>query len=307
MTSQKKPALDFICIGAAKSATTTLYELIKDHPEVSLPSTKEAPFFSDDRVYGKGIDWYLKTYFTQTKGKKTGTVTPQYMIGEGSVSSDAVAERIYKDSPNVKLIVLVRHPIKRAFSHYRMLKKRGYDSRSFEEAAEANMKGDAQIPGYSEPDSDYVGFSRYGHILARYYELFPKKNILVFTTDELQNSPETLLKTFFKFIGVDDTYTPETTEVVSRKGGSKPRVRFLTPGFIFQIPFVKTVWQNYTPQGIRRRIEYSLNLWNTSPDNEKLDTETKTYEKLVDYFRSDIELFEKQTGKKVRWKEWSKK
>jgi hypothetical protein len=297
-------SLDFIVIGAAKSATTTLYELVKNHPEISIPTSKEVPFFSDDRVFNKGLQWYIDTYFRNaTKGQRRGTITPQYMIGEGVVTSDEVAERIHNTLPNVKLVAVVRHPIQRAFSHYRMLKKRGYETRTFEQAAEDNLKGRTKIPNYDEPDSNYIGCSEYGRILKRYYDLFPKKNILIITTDELRENPSAVIEHFFSFINIDTSYTPPDITVRSRKGGSKPRTKYLTPGFIFSVPLIKTVWQNHTPQFIRRRVEYTINLWNTQPDDEKLDTSTATYKKLVRHYKNDLKKFVTMTKKNPPWKE----
>lgn len=302
-----KKKLDFICIGAAKSATTTLYSLIKDHPQLSLPSTKEAPFYSDDKAYEQGISWYLNHFFAGADPKtKWGTITPQYMIGEGNIPPSEIAERIYQDNPDVKIIALLRHPIERAFSHYRMLVKRGYETRSFDQAVSEILAGNTKLKGYTEPDSDYVLASEYGKILDHYYDLFPKKNILILTTDQLKDDPKTVLDQVFAFLGVDTNYQPTQLHQQSRKGGAKPRLKLLTPGFIYQFPLVKRVWTQYTPQAIRRRTEYVINLWNTKPDNERLDPNGKAYQKLVKHFSSDVRHLQKIAGIKVDWKDWTK-
>lgn len=296
--------LDFICIGAAKSATTTLYDLLKGHPEIILPTNKEAPFFSDDRVYHNGLSWYLATYFpVVSKTQKVGTITPQYMIGEGDVTVRRVAERIKQDAPNVKLIAILRHPIGRSFSHYRMLRKRGYETRSFEEAMLDNLSGKTDISNYTEPDSNYIGCSEYGNILKIYYSLFPEENILVLTTDDLKNNPEHTVNTITKFLSVSSNYLPPNPQVISRKGGGKPRVRLLSPGFLFGIPLVKKVWQNYMPQNFRRRIEYSINLWNTAPDNESMNLTEPTKKKLVSHFKNDLEVLKSLNDIELPWPE----
>lgn len=303
-----KKKLDFICIGAAKSATTTLYSLIKDHPQLSLPSTKEAPFYSDDQAYKQGASWYLHHFFAAADPKtKWGTITPQYMIGEGNITPSEIAERIHQDNPDVKIIALLRHPIERAFSHYRMLVKRGYETRSFDRAVSDILAGNTELKGYSEPDSNYIFASEYGKILDYYYTLFPKKNILILSTDQLKEDPEGVLKQLFTFIGVDSDYLPDKPHQQSRKGGAKPRLKLLTPGFIYQVPFVKKIWTRYTPQAIRRRTEYIINLWNTKPDDEKLDTNSKAYQELVTYFAKDIQHLKKISDIKPTWKDWKSK
>lgn len=304
---KKKSSLDFICIGAAKSATTTLHELIKSHPELSVPSTKEAPYFSDDNVYYRGLEWYTQANFSGSNPNTLwGTLTPQYMIGQGDITPDTVAQRIKNDLPNVKIIVLIRHPIERAFSHYRMLLRNGHEKRSFEQAVNDILAGNTKLDNYEDPDSNYILCSEYGKILQSYYARFPKSNILVLTTDQLKQNPGQTLENIFSFLQIDTSYRPDNIGQQSRKGGSSPRIKFLTPGFLYQIPMVKKVWRNYIPQPIRKRAEYVINLWNTKPDNEKLSSSSSVYKKLVDYFDGDIKLLSRLTGNKITWDDWKK-
>lgn len=303
-----KNKLDFIVIGAAKSATTTLHELIKDHPQLSVPKAKEAPYFSDEKVYKRSFDWYLNANFSHASPDTLwGTVTPQYMIGQGGVTPDMVAERIKKDVPDTKIIALLRHPIERAFSHYRMLYKSGHEIRSFEQAIEDILSGNTKLKNYDDPDSNYVFGSEYGKILKSFYDRFPKDKILILTTDQLKQNPEQTLEELFQFLEIDSKYRPEEVNQQSRKGGGRPRVKLLTPGFLYKIPMVKKLWQNFTPQPIRKRIEYTINLWNTVPDDTKLDKTSDTYSKLVKHFSKDIKLLNRLTNKEIYWQDWRKK
>lgn len=300
-----KTSLDFICIGAAKSATTTLYELIKEHPELSIPKAKEVPYFSDDKVYRLGIEKYMKAHFSHAREDTLwGTITPQYMIGQGEVTPGEVARRINKDMPEVKIIALLRHPIERSFSHYRMLRRNGHETRSFNNAVNDILSGKTHLAGYDDRDSDYIAASRYGEILSAYYSHFPKKNILILPTDDLQYDPAGTLTAVFDFLGVDNTYKPAELRQTSRKGGSRPRIKYLTPGFLYSLPYVKPIWRNRVPQPIRKRIEYAINLWNTIPDNEKLDRDSDVFKKLVSYFQDDIRRLSELTGKQPYWADW---
>lgn len=300
-----KKTLDFICIGAAKSATTTLYELIKEHPDLSLPKAKEVPYFSDDKVYSLGIEKYMKSHFAQAQNDTLwGTITPQYMIGQGDVTPQEVAHRINNDMPEVKIIALLRHPIERSFSHYRMLRRNGHETRSFNDAVNDILNGKTKLAGYDDRDSDYIAASRYGEILSAYYDRFPKKNILVLSTDNLQYDPAGTLVAIFDFLGVDKTYRPTNLKQTSRKGGSRPRIKYLTPGFLYSLPYVKPIWRNRVPQPIRKRIEYAINLWNTIPDNEKLDRSSAVFKKLVAHFKDDVSLLSRLTGEQPYWVDW---
>ena len=95
---------NFICLGAAKSGTTTLYEILKQHPEIGVSSFKEPHFFDNDINWNRGVDWYKRTYFSKIENKKIkGEFTPTYL------SSNSSAKRIKTTmGDNIKFIILLR-------------------------------------------------------------------------------------------------------------------------------------------------------------------------------------------------------
>ena len=120
---------DFLVIGAQKAGTTSLFSLLSKHPNTYLPPGKEVRFFSSDLLYAKGAEWYFRENFRAAKPTDvTGEVSPQYMC------HDKVPGRIKELLPNIKFIVILRHPLKRAFSHYQMSVRRGQENRDFVEA-----------------------------------------------------------------------------------------------------------------------------------------------------------------------------
>ncbi len=294
--------IDFLVIGAAKSATTTLYELIRKHPQIFIPAAKEVPFFSDDKVYAKGMDRYLRTYFGNADTKKLwGTVTPHYMLGQEDTSPQIVADRIRSELPNVKLIALLRDPVERAFSHYKMSLQLGYETRCFEDIVMEVLKCPDAFRNKIKPDLDYIFGGEYGRILNYYFTLFPSKNILLLTTDELQmNSLETV-RSIFSFLNIDPDFTPNGPHKTIRQGGSKPKVRLLTPGILYKIPLLEYGWKNLVPHPLRIRIGYYLNLWNVKPDNDGLDKQSEAYENLVRFYAKDYERLEHLAAKKMPW------
>lgn len=294
--------IDFIVIGAAKAATTSLYELVKSHPEIYIPGSKEVPFFSDNKVYTKGMKRYLKNYFSSCDRKKLwGTVTPQYMLGQGEVSSQLIAERIHRELPNVKLIALLRNPAERAFSHYKMWVQRGYESREFEKIIRQTFEDPKAVRKNTKPEESYIFGSEYGRILSSYYSLFPEKNILVLTTEELRDQPAETVRQFCSFLDIDANFTPENINKKHRQGGARPKVKFLTPGFLFRIPYMEKAWKSLTPQPLRKRVEYFMNLWNSKPDNSKLDKNSKSYKSLLDFYANDIEELKRLTARDLPW------
>ena len=98
---------NFICPGAQKSATTTLYEILKQHPDIYLPYKKELRFFSGD-YWDRGIDWYEQQYEDYDGEKIVGDISPNYM------RKQKIAERIYTTlGPDIKLLFMLRNPADR--------------------------------------------------------------------------------------------------------------------------------------------------------------------------------------------------
>tara|TARA_B100000886_G_scaffold181021_1_gene124144 strand:- start:5394 stop:5780 length:387 start_codon:yes stop_codon:yes gene_type:complete len=114
----KRPIIDFIIIGAQKSGTTSIYNNLIDHPKISLqselnPELSEIHFF--DKNWKKGINWYKSklNYDKEIVGEKTPSLL--YLSHTFPL--------IQQVNPHVKLIVILRNPIDRAFSNYKMHKK----------------------------------------------------------------------------------------------------------------------------------------------------------------------------------------
>lgn len=96
-------------------------------------------------------------------------------------------ERIYEYNPRIKLIVVFRNPILRAYSHWNMEHQRGYDTRNFSEAIRATAES-KQHRVYS-----YVERGYYAEQLKSVYGLFPKQQVLCLTQEELNCNPQSVL------------------------------------------------------------------------------------------------------------------
>ena len=129
---------DFLIIGAARSGTTSLYQYLTEHPSIIPGVGKEIYFF--DKKFKKGINWYKSFFPTKfsmaiIKNKQktkciTGEATPRYL------HYPHAPKRIFEFLPKIKLIVLLRNPIDRAYSHYQMEVSSGNEELSFEESIE---------------------------------------------------------------------------------------------------------------------------------------------------------------------------
>lgn len=189
---------NFICPGAQKSAITTLYDLLRQHPDVYLPDVKELHFFDNEENYSKGISWYEKEFFSEVKGEKViGDITPIYMY------LDYIPQRIYNAlGENIKFIFMLRNPIDRAYSHYWMSYRRGYEKESFEKAIELE-KDRIRIGNFEKINFSYVERGFYSNQIKRYIKYFPKKNMkFIIFEDFIKNIPQ-IMKEIFSFLEIE--------------------------------------------------------------------------------------------------------
>src|ERR1700686_1992517 len=108
--------LDFIVPGAQKSGTTALHYFLKKHPRIALPERQELHFFDDEEISSKPVGYELLHRHFRSIGGSTiaGEVTPSYLYWEPAM------ERIRNYNPQIKLVILLRNPIDRAFAHWNM-------------------------------------------------------------------------------------------------------------------------------------------------------------------------------------------
>ncbi|MEZ4774711.1 MAG: sulfotransferase domain-containing protein [Bacteroidia bacterium] len=177
---------NFLIIGAPRAGTTWIQKNLIQHPDIYMPSKKEIHFF--DRFYEEGIGYY-ENYFEGVSGQTAiGEATPAYLHREN------VPQRIYDHLGPIRMIVTLRNPVDRLYSRYwnsrgKFIENKGL---SFEEKVMA------------KPEFIEEGF--YAAHLSRYYEIFPRENILVMFFDDIKKDSDGFLKQIFEFIGVDPDF-----------------------------------------------------------------------------------------------------
>jgi hypothetical protein len=255
------PALDFVVIGAQKGGTTTLFEHLRRHPDLCLPADKEAPFFNRPELFSRGVDHLFSTYFPRPlpTGKLLGTVTPQYMCIAGC------AERLASAFPSARLVAILRDPVDRAYSHYRMAVRRGMEERSFDDAIAAMLADDAAADAARVSTAlaeTYVAWGEYGRVLCDYRDRFPAERLLVVFTDDLERDPGRVLTAIHGFLGVP-VLLPEGLGERYHVGSSQRRLPGLQK-WLRHSP-VGSLWRRL-PQGTRSRLFMRFELWNVRRD-----------------------------------------
>ena len=192
---------NFIIIGAQKSGTTSLENYIAQHPQVIPAIKKETHFWYRD--FDKGINWYLAHFPPIPKSEKfiTGEATPNYLENYQS------AERIYDVFSEVKLLVILRNPVDRAFSQYNHWIRLNWDDRSFETAINSELEILRKNPekpqgdkNYWQQPGNYIGRGIYVEFLKQWLVVFPREQILILKGENLYQKPVETMKQVFQFL-----------------------------------------------------------------------------------------------------------
>ncbi len=198
-------------LGAAKAGTTSIYNLLRSHPDICMSDPKEPFFFECE--FEKGLKFYEDKYFSNWNGEK--------IIGEArhrNLYLPYVPERIHSVNPNPKLIVMLRDPVDRAYSHWWHLFSRGLEDLDFEKAIQLDLEriqkgdtieGDERVAEYCSIEDNvkmfrtYVDSGYYTLQLRKYNSLFKKENLLILLFDDLINKPQNLLDRMTDFLDID--------------------------------------------------------------------------------------------------------
>jgi len=217
--------VDFIGIGAFKSATSWVAQCLREHPEVCVPTIKEIDFFSktiqDGRVaywnYEKGMGWYEKQFSECSSGNLKGEYSNSYLYDESA------PRLVKKHFPDVKLIVCLRNPIDRAYSHF-WWSKLNFNRHQKESFSDLAHKG-----------TEYVEKSLYYRYLSRYFELFEREQIHVILVDDIVKNPRGVIRDLYEFLGVDSSFSPPS---LLRKVNPAGKARFELLVYLFRLRVV---------------------------------------------------------------------
>ncbi len=175
--------IDFLIIGATKSATTWLQRSLQADPAVSMPSP-EIHYFS--REYTRGDDWYFAQFPERGDALVVGEKSNSYL------ESAVAAERIFEAMPDVKLVAQLRNPVERAYSDYCMMYRRGEVGRNIERYLDPR----------DEQKTRLISAGYYSRQLEAYYDRFPSKNILVTFYETIKVRPVEQLAAVRSFVGL---------------------------------------------------------------------------------------------------------
>ncbi len=203
---------DFLLIGAQKCGTTSLYHYLVEHPYIVSASRKQMHFF--DNNFDKGIIWYrthfpsyfYKYYFRQRRKQDfiTGEATPYYIF------HPLAARRISQMVPQAKLMLILRNPVDRAYSHYNHEMRKGTETISFAEALDKEAE---RLAGEKEKmiaDGNYYSFNYQRHSyqargvyadqMEEWLKYFPLEQFLILKSEDFYKNPTATLQEILAFL-----------------------------------------------------------------------------------------------------------
>tara|TARA_B100001063_G_C16737034_1_gene542628 strand:- start:734 stop:1627 length:894 start_codon:yes stop_codon:yes gene_type:complete len=287
--------IDFIIIGAQKSGSTFLYNILNLSNEIFMPEEKELPFFLEKNIDEKNYQKFLNNYFKNSKiDQKIGTSTPQYMMYPESFKF------IKSSLPTVKLIAILREPIKRLISHYDMAYRFGKEKRSINSVLEyqlENIEYYRKTP-FDDPTGKYIVAGEYGRIFSDLLKNFDKSQIHVLLFKDLISQPKMEIRKIMSFLDLKSQIN-EFKKFKNMRGGKKKLINIdLYKIVVF---FKKIGLKNLIPNFLIKKTQTLLSF----VDNVNVDTKSKTsineinpklLEKLKDHYRKDLNLLKNIVG-----------
>jgi len=219
----------FLIIGAAKCGTSSLYDYLMQHPCVGNSLTKQIHFF--DRYYDRQISWYKlcfpfvweKFFIEKIKHRNfaSGEATAHYM------THPLAAVRSHKVVPDAKIIVMLRNPIDRAYSHYQMEREHKNEDLTFEDAIEKEserIKGEIEEmlnnennSGRNYPHRAYIKSGEYLEQIKPWMKLYPKENFMFINSEEFNKNPSLVYNQVLDFLGLDPFELKKYEKIRKRK------------------------------------------------------------------------------------------
>ena len=325
--------IGFLIIGAQKGGTTSLAEYVRRHPQVHMPPEMAVAFFNTNHTFQRGWDWYRSTVVRGApRNAVCGEVSPFYMNGtpfgnfianeEGGPPPslpgseplvEEIPRRIREFLPNVKLVCVLRDPVARAYSHYRMMVLERAESRSFDEAVAQIMEPEIMEQARIAPTrtNNYIVNGEYARVLAGFLRVFPRDQLMAISSDQLAERPAETLAALYEFIGVAPDFVPDNLGTRYRAAAERERInRFSLKDLqrnLARVRSARALW-HALPNDVRDRVDRSFNvasyrfgLWNARRDVVGADIPPAVRQNLMAHYWPDSEALGEMLGQDIPW------
>jgi hypothetical protein len=238
-TAEYPAQVDFMIIGAQKCGTTNLAAQLSGHREVCFCRVKEPGYFHQAADWRAGLDDYHQLY-RPVAGQICGEASTLYTFFP---EWRGTHERLHAYNPALKLIYIMRHPVKRVLSNYTHNVVRGLERKPPEEAV------------FSDPG--YVNRSRYGVQIKPYLELFPRTNVLLLIFEEYVTNQAATLQRVAEFLQIDPNGYETTTTAAQHKSVGEYYLKYDFMRTLVNTELFRTM-RGIVPASVRQSVRRQL-------------------------------------------------
>ncbi len=279
-----------LLIGAGRSGTTTICKLLEQHSDVCYSKIKEIHYFSIPELYKRGLT-YFHSFFTDSESKPVIATADTYLLIDY-----AAIERIYDYNPNMRIIVMLRNPVDRAYSSYNYSVNYGHHKKyeHFTDSIEneKDIESESNIVLQNNKGHFYGGL--YYRHLSEWLRKFDSNQILLLSTRELKNLPAETSERLFSFLGIPDI----AIESGKENRQAVPKFKGLEKNLLDRDTFFRKAFRNLTPRFIKNFIINSgiVDRMHKANRKEQQAPELSSAERklAMKYFEEDIEQMEKE-------------
>jgi hypothetical protein len=287
---QKK--IELMIAGAQKAGTTSLNKYLSQHPKICTHSTIEFGMFANVPAYEKGFDYYYKN--TVTDNVKDNPEKSIFVAKRvGLMCNQQLLNKLKEHNPNVKVAMVLRNPIERAFSAFLYCRNSGMEPYTeFNDAIYKNdpkrFKGNEEI----KKNCQYVYRSSYLQHLQNVYAVFPAENIRVYLFEEMISNLNVTLNDMISQIGLGNFDFDVSMKYNERQvAKSSLLTKLISPG---KSSFIK----NIIPLQQRTKLKQALRGANANKkaketDKKVIEPDTRSY--LQEVFKKDIKELQEFT------------
>jgi hypothetical protein len=283
---------NFFIVGARKAGTSSLYKYLTQIPGVYMSPNKEPHYFSSDYHPASSVtpvirqkEEYLKLFERATCHTAIGEASTSYLFAEGT------PKRIKDKVNNARIIIILRNPIDRAFSHYLMNVSAGFQNKTFLDALISDYNKEIKALGVAFL---YIELGMYYEQIRRYFQTFDREMIKVIIFEEFIQRTQPILVEILEFLGLPPDIPSNINNVYNR---------FFLPGS----PISRIIYNNKFANKISARIPESRLkskvkriVLGKSLQKPSMSEEARRF--LAKFYEEDVEKLKGLLGRDLQWK-----
>lgn len=281
------PLPNFFVVGTGKAGTTSLFRYLQQHPQIFMSPVKEPSYFAAE-IRAENLSAEFRRHAARQSGDVNrwliadwdayqrlfeGAGESAVAIGEATPSylwSATAAANIHERLPHAKIVMILRDPAERAYSHYLALVTEGLIAGSFRDHLEQCVRATAPWIG---PWYPFLEVGLYSEQVRRFRERFPREAIRIYWYEEAWREPAAFLRNLFAFLGVDPAFPVDfSARSLERRAPRFQRIRHALKKHDMLQPLSRWV-----PAALRKAA------FQAAP---RMTAEDRQW--LVDYYRDDI-------------------